>query len=287
MNRGFCMAVQDLMLTWLIILIKAQFKQQNCIFAIFITFCILIGIPLLYLIRKPATMLFKKYIFIAGIILFAFNCKAQDTVKKKNRLTPSVVENYFVLKSNKEIKQGLYQATYRGKIPLASGKYFNNKRVGMWHFYDLNGQLLENFDYDRNALLYEKPDNILTQVHIQYGFDNKITDSDKVTKPIKPGGRIFGYIPYMQIFKLSDDYIGTDTRLFTAVLELLVSPGGRLADFKVHIRSNESERITTFSPELLSNDDRIFLPATINGEPVLSRIFVKCKLTDTGELDVD
>ena len=232
-------------------------------------------------------MLFRKYLFIIIIGLFACNCHAQDTVKKKNRLTPSVVETFFALKSNKEIKQGLYQAVYRGKIPLASGRYANNKKVGMWHFYDLNGTLLENFDYDRNAMLYERPDNILSQAQIQYGFDAKINDSDKVTKPIKPGGRIFGYIPYMQVFKLSDDYIGTDTRLFTAIVELLVSPGGRLADFKVHIKSNDSERITSFSPELLSDEDKIFVPATINGEPVMSRIFVKCRLTDTGELDVE
>ena len=232
-------------------------------------------------------MLFKKFILVNIFVFFIFNCRAQDTVKKKNRLTPSVVETFFVLKSDKETKQGLYQAVYRGEVPLASGRYFNNKRVGKWHFYDLNGILLENFDYDRNTILYEKADNVLSQVQIQYSFDNKITDSDRITKPIKPGGRIFGYIPYMQVFKLSNDYIGTDTRLFTAILEILVSPGGRLADFKVHIKSDDSERITTFSPELLSDEDKVFVPATINGEPVISRIFVKCRLTDTGELDVE
>lgn len=232
-------------------------------------------------------MLFKKFILITIIVFFVYHCQAQDTVKKRNRITPSVVETFFVLKSDKETKQGLYQAVYKHNVPLASGKYFNNKKVGMWHFYDLNGTLLENFDYDRNAMLYEKPDNVLSQVQIQYSFDDIISDSDKVTKPIKPGGRYYGYIPYMRMFKLSDDFIGTDTRLFTAVLELLVSPGGRLADFKVHIKSNDFERTTTFSTELFSNEDKLFVPATINGQPVLSRIFVKCKLTDTGELDVD
>ena len=231
-------------------------------------------------------MLFRKFILITIIVFFVCHCQAQDMVKKRNRLTPSVVETFFVLKSDKEIKQGLYQAVYSHNIPLASGRYANNKKVGMWHFYDLNGTLLENFDYDRNAMLYEKPDNVLSEVQIQYAFDNKIADSDKITKPIKPGGRYFGYIPYMRMFKLSDDFIGTDTRLFTAVLELLVSPGGRLADFKVHIKSNDFERTTTFSTELFSDEDKLFVPATINGQPVLSRIFVKCKLTDTGELDV-
>ena len=67
-------------------------------------------------------MLFKKFILVNIIVFFVCNCRAQDTVKKKNHLTSSVVETFFVLKTNKEIKQGLYQATYRGGVPLASGK---------------------------------------------------------------------------------------------------------------------------------------------------------------------
>lgn len=232
-------------------------------------------------------MLLKKTILLNIILLYICNCYAQDSVKKKNRLTASVVETFFVLKSDKQTKSGLYQAVYKHDIPLASGKYANNKRVGMWHFYDLNGTLVENFDYDRNAILYEKPDNILSEVQIQYSFDDSIANTDRVTKPIKPGGRYFGYIPYMKVFRLSDDFIDTDPRLFMAVLEILVSPGGRLADFKVHIKSSDFERITTFSTELIDEDDKIFIPATLNDKPIMSRIFVKCRLTDDGQLDVD
>jgi hypothetical protein len=233
-------------------------------------------------------MLSKKTILPVIILFFMCNCYAQDTIKKKNRLTASVVENFFVLKSDKQTKQGLYQAVYKRNIPLASGKYINNKRVGIWHFYDLNGTLVENFNYDGNLLLYEKPDDILSETKIQYGFDvDSIKNTDILTKPIKIGGRYFGYIPYLKIFKLSDDYIGTDPRLFMAILELLISPGGRLADFKVHIKSQDSERITTFSTDLFDLQDKIFAPATVNNKPVISRIFVRCRLTDVGELDVD
>lgn len=207
-------------------------------------------------------------------------------MRKKNRLTESVVERFFVLKSDKETKNGLYQAIYKRNIPLASGMYTNNKKTGIWHFFDLSGTLIENFDYSRNRLLYEKPDDIISETQIQYSFDDSIANTDKVTKPIKPGGRYFGYIPYLKIFKLSDDFIDTDPRLFIAVLEILVSPGGRLADFKVHIKSADFERITTFSTELIDDEDKVFIPATLNGRPIMSRIFVKCRLTDDGNLDV-
>jgi hypothetical protein len=233
-------------------------------------------------------MFVKKIILVAIVAFFVCDCYAQDTVKRKNRLTPSVTETFFVLKSDKETKQGLYQAVFKRDIPLASGKYANNKRIGVWHFYDLNGTLIENFDYDRKILTYEKPDDILSETQIQYNFDaDSIKNTDILTKPMKPGGRYFGYIPYLKIFKLSDDYIGTDPRLFVAVLELLISPGGRLADFKVHIKSQDSDRTTTFSTELFNEEDKAFIPATVNYKPIMSRIFVRCRLTDTGELDIN
>lgn len=229
----------------------------------------------------------KKTILLIIMVFFVSCAVAQDSVIKKNRLTQSVIEHFLVLRSNKEIKQGLYQAIYHRRIALASGNYANNKRIGVWHFYDSYGRLVQNFNYAQNSITWEIADDSLTATHIRYGFDNKFTDSDRVTKPMKIGGTYYGYIPYLKLFRLSDDYMGTDLSQFTAVLEILVSPGGRLADFKVHIKSPVDERITTFSTDLIDEDDRLFVPASINHKPVLCRIFVKCRITDDGELDID
>lgn len=228
----------------------------------------------------------KRILLFILFLLFTLNCFSQDSVLKKNRLTATITEKFFVLKSDGQTKNGLYQAVYMHHIVIASGIYLNNKKAGIWHFYDLNGSLIENFDFTHYILSYEKPDDLISAQQIRYEFDDTITDSNRVTKPIKPGGRYFGYIPYLKIFKLSDDFIGTDMSFFTAVLELLISPGGRLADFKVHIKTDDFERITSFSTELIDEDDKIFIPATINNEPVISRIFIKCRITSNGELDV-
>ena len=212
---------------------------------------------------------------------------AQDSVMLKNRLTETITEHFLVLKSNKDIKQGLYQATYRRRIALASGDYINNKRAGIWHFYDKYGRLVQNLNYDYNLITWEIAQDSLTDRHITYDFDTQIKPLDRVTKPMKAGGIYYGYLPYLELFKLSDDYIDTDFTHFIAYLEILVSPGGRLADFKVHIKSPDGERITSFSTDLIDADDRLFVPASINRQPVLSRIFVKCRITDKGELDID
>jgi hypothetical protein len=212
---------------------------------------------------------------------------AQDSVLKKNKLTQTIKEQFFVLKSNEEIKQGLYQALYRRRIALASGNYINNKRVGLWHFYDKYGRLVQNFNYANNSITWEIANDSLTNRHITYDFDTLIKPLDRVTKPMKVGGIYYGYLPYIELFKLSDDYIDSDFTHFVAFLEILVSPGGRLADFKVHIKSPDGERITSFSTDLIDEDNRLFVPATINYQPVLTRIFVKCRITEDGELDID
>jgi len=236
----------------------------------------------------------RKYILLTITLFYMGICFAQDTVKsnretveQKKRLTETVTETYKVLKADKKTKEGLYTAVYKRKTALAVGRYVDDKRAGTWHFYDIDGHLVENFDYDNLNLLYEEPMDSLSQTKIVYSFDNKFTDSDRVTRPLKIGGRCFGFIPYLKVYTLSEDLYGINLYTAVAILEVLVSPGGRLADFKVHIRSNGYERITSFSPELIAEDDKVFVPATLNHKPILSRIFIKCRLTNYGELDVD
>src|SRR5476651_677819 len=95
------------------------------------------------------------------------------------RITKKITAVYHVLKSDMNIKQGLYQVKHDKEMALASGLYANNKRVGMWHFFDYTGNLMQNFDYDRNMLTYEAADD--DQSGFQYLFDVKVVATDTVT----------------------------------------------------------------------------------------------------------
>jgi hypothetical protein len=232
----------------------------------------------------------KNFILFTAILLLkGFYTTAQETTVIKNHLTDAVTERITVLKSDKQTKQGLYQALYN-KTALASGLYNNNDKAGTWHYYDTKGRLMESIDYTNNKLLYEEPVSKISVQYIQYKFDHKFSDTDKVSKPIKLGGRCFGYIPFMQFYHLPDRLASQPgAQWYFAVLELLVSPGGRLADLKVHIHSNldsSFDDITSFSPDLFSEEDKRFIPARANGKPILSRIFLICRVTPGGELDV-
>ena len=211
-------------------------------------------------------------------------CFSQQ-ITRKNKLTSSVLERYqSFIGTNKEVRQGLYQALYN-KTPVASGMYTDDKRTGMWHFYSKAGTLVENYNYDTNTLTYEAVED--TTSALRYFVDAPLNPGDRVTKPIKIGGRYFAYIPYLKLFKLPSDMPNTGREGYTITLELLISPLGRLADFRIHVRLGKDEDIMHANTDLLLKDeDKQFIPATLNNQPVACRIMIHCYLNPSDQIDM-
>lgn len=211
---------------------------------------------------------------IIFMLLFASFTNAQQVVLKKHNITKGIQERYYVLKSDHHTKQGLYQVIYHKKA-LASGAYTNGKQTGVWHFYDYQQKLMQNFNFDTRRVLYEAPEDSVSK--FKYLFDETLHDADQVTKPIRIGGRYFGYLPYLKIFKLPPDLIYWDSDI-PILLEILVSPGGNVADYIVHFNSFTYQKTFHVNINLLNTDDKLFIPATINGKAVSSRIMITCYL---------
>jgi len=228
----------------------------------------------------------KSIHFILFIIFFCItNCPAQDTVERRNRLSDSLIEKFYVLKSDPKIKQGPYIVLLDRKTPIARGRYNNNNKTGTWFFFDPEGKLVERYNYDKNKFLYEAPP--YASEDLSYLLDDSLKNGDKITMPVKIGGVYFGYIPYVNLFHLPFDDEDFDTYDFDAYIELLISPMGRLADYNVRVVSARYEYDQTFNLDvnLFSEADRTFVPATLNGVPVISRILIKCYVTTSGGLD--
>ena len=79
----------------------------------------------------------KKFFYII-LALFLSLSYSQETVRKKNRKTS---EEYYVLKSNKEVRQGLYKKYFYKKEIHISGQYLNGKKDGVWNYHHGNGKL--------------------------------------------------------------------------------------------------------------------------------------------------
>lgn len=193
-----------------------------------------------------------------------------------------MIERFSVLKSDRETKNGPYKALFRRKTVIADGMYTNGKKTGIWNFYDKHGKLSQTFNYDENSLNYVA--RLDTDSDLKFVFDEKIQQTDTVTRPLKVGEPYYGYIPFVTIFRLpfSADDVFIDS--FDAQVELLISPMGRLAEYKVHLVSNfyKYDHTISLDVNLFSEEERAFVPATLNHKRILSRIFIKCFVTDKG-----
>ena len=229
-------------------------------------------------------MPFKRALTIISILLSTINCVAQQNIEKKNRLTNQVIERFYVQPDNQQIKDGPYHAFFRRRVVVAEGNYTKGKRSGTWHFYNTKGALFQTYNFDKDSLEFEGRERVATDFH--YLVDKEISDTDRVTKPVKIGGRYYGFLPYLGVYKTPFD-VYQSSGFFVAQIELLISPLGRLAEYKVRLVSPilEIDQTVTLSLNFFNEDDKKFIPATINYKPVLSRIFIKCRVTEDGELD--
>jgi hypothetical protein len=227
----------------------------------------------------------KKFLFLITTLFYISPVIAQQAIERKSALTDLVTEKFqTVIAKNKPVKQGSFNAFYNKTILIANGNFSNDKKTGLWSFFDQDGKLSEKFDYNTNQLIYEAPEDSAS--NIRYSIDNQITKTDMVTKPIRPGGRYFGYIPYLKLFRLPTDMADINPDRYTVILELLVSAGGRLAEYKIHIRTYGNDRVLSVNTDLLNEEDREFIPATINKQPILSNIIIQCYITRRGGLDM-
>jgi len=230
----------------------------------------------------------KRYFSLIITILALNFCKAQETIQVKRKITNNVTEVFTVLKNDINYRQGLYQALYKKKIPVASGMYDKDKKVSLWKFTDPKGVILQTYDYTRDKVFYEAPED--TTSSLRYFVDKELKPGDVVTKPVKIGGRYYGYLPYLSLFTLPDGYKEIDRNIVTAVVILLISPGGRLADYKVNLVASATGvpfKTINMNIKLPDPADVVFTPATLNGEAIASRITIQCVVDSRGHLDFE
>jgi hypothetical protein len=227
----------------------------------------------------------KRFLLFFTSITLTTNCFAQEIVEKKAKLTDNVSQIYKVLASNKYTKQGLYQALFKKKTVVATGMFENDKKIGVWRFYDQKGQAMQIYDYTKKQLLFEAKED--TSSSLRYFVDKKLDSTSTVTKPLKVGGRYYGYLPYLNLFTVPKDLRDVNYDLFSGVVELLISPYGRLADYKVHLTAVNFKRTINMNINLPNEEDMVFIPATLNGEPISSRVVIQCYVTNSGHLDFD
>lgn len=227
-----------------------------------------------------------KRLFPAIFILFCtLNCVAQEIIEKKNKLNDQVTERFYISKADLQTKNGSYQAFYKRKKLIAEGAYLDGKKIGTWNFYGTRGNLLQRYNFNKDSLEFEASVRLPSNFH--YLIDKEITDSDRITIPERIGGRYYGFLPYLGVFKTPQLIYSVYEEMFVAEVELLISPMGRLASYKVHLVAPDLDYDQTInlSLNLFNEEQKQFIPATFNHKAILSRIVIKCRVINDGGLD--
>jgi hypothetical protein len=116
-----------------------------------------------------------------------------------------------------------------------------------------------------------------------------------VTRPERIGGILYGYAPYLKMFKVQDQTSSFLSGSAYGIIELLVSPYGRLAECKLFVKAKvwQDDKIVetvidtyNLDTELLSEDDKIFMPATVNHQNTSVTIYLICNIKANGLLSL-
>jgi len=124
-----------------------------------------------------------KFRILTICILATIYSFGQETVLKEKK-----GESFYVLKNNPNVKHGKYQYS-EGKKVVERGQYDNDKRIGVWEFYDADGTVEQKYDYTSKKLVFNKEPNQFEDYKCKVIIDGNPTEIVPDTLPVFIGGR--------------------------------------------------------------------------------------------------
>ena len=244
--------------------------------------------------NKPNNMKMKQILILAIILTGFVNLFAQDVkLITKNTKNPHTTEEYYVLKSNKNIKHGLYQKRLYDNRLASEGFYKRNKKDSIWIFYAYNGidtasigwykennptgiwtindnqnRVRYKFDYDKNEVIsynwYETPNSFPI-----------LTDSTWIEKSIDSPPLIIGKENPMQSVYRSLRYPvrAMENGISGQVLiSFIVDKNGNVSDFKV--KKGVDKDLDAEALRAAKLIDKNWYPAKLNGQEITIEYFI-------------
>jgi len=217
----------------------------------------------------------KKLIFILAILVSQF-ANAQNTVWRKMRIAPTLVENYESDKANKKLKLGECFIVNSANRELARGMYKNGLKDSIWNYFSQNSDLIQVYDFTNKKLIYNIPD-VSSIVKQRSVIDTTGYVNAKVVAPVKIGGLDYGFYLLYNQRNLPQ---GAKDQKEDILMEYIfdVSATGKLEDFNIKYTSTFYNADFKQSIKDLHGDAYEFIPASINGNPVKSKLVYQIML---------
>jgi hypothetical protein len=217
----------------------------------------------------------KKLIFILAILVSQF-VNAQNTVWRKMRIAPTLVENYESDKANKKLKLGECFIVNSANRELARGMYKNGLKDSIWNYFSQNSDLIQVYDFTNKKLIYNIPD-VSSIVKQRSVVDTNGYVNAKVVAPVKIGGLDYGFYLLYNQRNLPQ---GAKDQKEDILMEYIfdVSATGKLEDFNIKYTSTFYNAEFKQSIKDLHGDAYEFIPASIDGNPVKSKLVYQIML---------
>lgn len=146
----------------------------------------------------------KRLSVFLCLIFCSFLLQAQDlkkvrTSKKFNGFT--IKENYTVLQSDENIKQGEYKRVIERSV--LTGQYSNNLRSGIWQAFDEN-KLVQQINFDTGEVIHYQQGKLFYKVYILSDDGKEKTETEQ--EPIMVGGYPVIFSVFSKNIRLSDAF---------------------------------------------------------------------------------
>ena len=212
----------------------------------------------------------KNILLLIGLLFLSASGIAQSRIWSKSRIAKTLVESHQVLASNKKVKDGEAFIMNNGNQELARGKYKQGVKDSIWNFYSMSGNLIQVYDYTNSKLLYNITDD-KTIVHERVEIDTTGFVNPKVVASKKIGGINLGF--YL-VFNEKSLPLEAKQQKDDVLMEYVftISETGKLEGFSIDYSSTFYNAENNQSVKNLPAEAYEFIPASINGKNVKSKL---------------
>jgi hypothetical protein len=209
-----------------------------------------------------------------------FSALSQDHQTNKKTLSRHLREVYTVVKTSWKVKDGPYAVINDARLTVVKGAYTNGKKSGIWSYYDNNGKLVQEYDFDHDSLLSQVRDPS-SVVHDDFQIPQGVQDSSKLQPPYKIGGSEYGFYLLYDERDIPETVKSASGRANMTYV-LTIDEKGRLESYALIFGGEHfSDIVERRSIKGLSAEALEFSAATVDGKPVRS------KISYTIPLDID
>ncbi len=222
-------------------------------------------------------MRLKKNTILLCIILFSFlNGISQETKQVKKFISPTLIEKYSVLKSDKHIKEGNYTVTDLNNHILVLGQYKNNKKDSIWNYMNEAGNVIQKYNYSDSTLLIDEPDEA-TFVHADYKLDDLTSNGGKISAPYVIGGASYGFYLFYNPKDIPPQ-VENQTAVVKMTYSFSIEATGKVKTGTVHYSGAGIDLTEDIPVKNLPEDVYSFLPAQVDGKAVNSTLMYSTDL---------